>query len=111
VIQPKICTSKAEWLWRKWLNKFQRITIVHLLVIIIIIIIIVIVVVVVVVVIGKDTISFMQSIYTYIPEINHVTREYSVAAILLLLLLLLLLLFSLAVQPSVGYGLLGHKVS
>ena len=30
-------------------------------------------------------ISFMQSIYTYIPETNCVPREYSVAAILLLL--------------------------
>jgi hypothetical protein len=27
-------------------------------------------------------ISFMQGIYTYIPETNHVSREYSVAAIL-----------------------------
>jgi hypothetical protein len=30
-------------------------------------------------------ISFMQSIYTYIPETNHVSREYSVSAILSLL--------------------------
>jgi hypothetical protein len=30
-------------------------------------------------------ISFMQNIYTYIPETNYVPREYSVAAILLLL--------------------------
>jgi hypothetical protein len=29
--------------------------------------------------------SFMQGIYTYIPEANHVPREYIVAAILLLL--------------------------
>ena len=27
-------------------------------------------------------ISFMQGIYTYIPETNHVPREYSVSAIL-----------------------------
>jgi hypothetical protein len=27
-------------------------------------------------------ISFMQGIYTYIPDTNHVPREYSVAAIL-----------------------------
>ena len=40
----------------------------HLLVIIIIIIIII--------------ISFMQGIYTYIPETNHVPREYSISAIL-----------------------------
>ena len=31
-------------------------------------------------------ISFMQGIYSYIPEANYVPREYSVAAILLLLL-------------------------
>ena len=30
-------------------------------------------------------ISFMQGIYTYIPETNHVPREYSVSAILSLL--------------------------
>jgi hypothetical protein len=30
----------------------------------------------------------MQGIYTYIPEKNHVSREYSVAAILLLLFML-----------------------
>ena len=30
-------------------------------------------------------ISFMQSIYTYIPETNYVPSEYSVAALLLLL--------------------------
>jgi len=30
-------------------------------------------------------ISFMQGIYTYVPETNYVPREYSVAAILLLL--------------------------
>jgi small-conductance mechanosensitive channel len=33
------------------------------------------------------TISFMQSIYTYIPETNHVPKEYNVAAILSLLLM------------------------
>jgi hypothetical protein len=31
------------------------------------------------------SISFMQGIYTYIPETNNVPREYIVAAILLLL--------------------------
>ena len=50
--------------------------IIHHYYIIIIIIIIIIVVVVVVV------ISFMQGIYTYIPETNYVPREYSAAAIL-----------------------------
>jgi len=32
-------------------------------------------------------ISFMQGLYTYIPETNHVPREYSVSAILSLLLM------------------------
>ena len=36
----------------------------------------------------------MQGIYTYIPEINYVHREYSVAAILLLLLMVLISLVS-----------------
>ena len=39
-------------------------------------------------------ISFMQGIYTYIPETNYVPREYSVAAILLLLLMVLISLVS-----------------
>ena len=40
----------------------------------IIIIIIIIIIIVIIIII----ISFMQSIYTYIPETNHVPREYSV---------------------------------
>jgi len=39
-------------------------------------------------------ISFMQSIYTYIPEINYVRRGYSIAAILLLLFMVLISLVS-----------------
>ena len=39
-------------------------------------------------------ISFMQGIYAYIPETNHVPREYSVAAILLLLFMVLISLVS-----------------
>jgi len=38
--------------------------------------------------------SFMQAIYTYIPETNYVPREYSVAAILLLLFMVLISLVS-----------------
>ena len=38
--------------------------------------------------------SFMQGIYTYIPETNYVPREYSVAAILLLLFMVLISLVS-----------------
>ena len=36
----------------------------------------------------------MEGIYTYIPETNHVPREYSVAAILLLLFMVLISLVS-----------------
>ena len=32
----------------------------------------------------------MQGIYTYIPETNYVSREYSIAAILLLLFMMLI---------------------
>ena len=39
-------------------------------------------------------ISSMQGIYTYIPETNYVSREYSVAAILLLLFMVLISLVS-----------------
>ena len=39
-------------------------------------------------------ISFMQGIYTYIPDTNYVPREYSVAAILLLLFMVLISLVS-----------------
>ena len=38
--------------------------------------------------------SFMQGIYSYIPETNYVPREYSVAPILLLLFMVLISLFS-----------------
>jgi hypothetical protein len=43
------------------------------------------IIVIIIIIIGKDTISFMQGIYTYIPETNHVPKEYNVAAILSLL--------------------------
>jgi membrane protein required for beta-lactamase induction len=42
----------------------------------------IIIIIIIIIIIGKDTISFMQSIYTYIPETNHVLKEYNVAAIL-----------------------------
>ena len=48
-------------------------------------IIIIIIVVVVVIIIIIIVISFIQGIYAYIPETNHVSREYIVAAILSLL--------------------------
>ena len=49
-------------------------------------IIIIITIIIIVIVI----ISFMQGIYTYIPETDYVPREYSVAAILLLLFVVLI---------------------
>jgi flagellar basal body-associated protein FliL len=50
------------------------------IIIIIIIIIIIVVVVIIIIILG---ISFMQGIYTYIPETNHVPMEHCVAAILM----------------------------
>jgi hypothetical protein len=44
------------------------------------IIIIIITIIIIIIIIG---ISFMQSIYTYIPETNYVPREYCVATILM----------------------------
>jgi hypothetical protein len=41
----------------------------------------------VIIIIGKDTISFLQGIYTYICQTNHVPKEYNVATILSLLLM------------------------
>jgi hypothetical protein len=52
--------------------------------IIIIIIIIIIVIIIIIIV------SFIQGIYTYIPETNYVPREYSVATILLLLFMVII---------------------
>jgi hypothetical protein len=42
-------------------------------------------IIIIIIIIGKDTISFMHGIYTYIPETNHVPKEYNVASILSLL--------------------------
>jgi hypothetical protein len=44
-----------------------------------------IIIIIIIIIIIKDTISFMQGIYTYIPETNHVPKQYNVAAILSLL--------------------------
>ena len=46
-------------------------------------------IIVIIIILG---ISFMQCIYTYIPEINHVPREHRVAAILVLLFMVLVTL-------------------
>jgi hypothetical protein len=39
------------------------------------------IIIIIIFIIGKDTISFMHSIYTSNPETNHVPKEYNVAAI------------------------------
>ena len=64
-------------------NKKQNIIVVVIAIVFVVIIIIIIII-----------ISFMQGIYTYIPETNYVPREYSVAAILLLLFMVLISLVS-----------------
>jgi hypothetical protein len=46
--------------------------------------------IIIVIIIIIIIITFMQGIYTYIPETNYVPREYSVAAILLLLFMVLI---------------------
>ena len=46
-----------------------------------------IIIIIIIIILG---ISFMQGIYTYIPETNHVPREQCVAAILVLLIMVLI---------------------
>ena len=48
------------------------------------------IVIIIIIIIIIFIISFMQGIYTYIPETNYVPRECSVAAILLLLFMVLI---------------------
>jgi hypothetical protein len=43
------------------------------------------IIIIVIIINGKDTVSFVQGMFTYIPETNHVPKEYNVAAILSLL--------------------------
>jgi len=51
-------------------------------------------IIIIIIIIIITIISFMQGIYTYIPETNYVPREYSIAAILLLLFMVLISLVS-----------------
>ena len=53
-------------------------------------IIIIIIIITIIIIISIIIISFMQSIYAYIPETNYVPREYSVVAILLFLFMVLI---------------------
>jgi hypothetical protein len=55
------------------------------IIIIIVVVVDVVVVVIVIIIIIIIFSSFMQGIYTYIPETNHIPREYTVAANLSLL--------------------------
>ena len=52
------------------------------------------IIIIVIIIIIIIIITFMQGIYTYIPETNRVPRAYSVAAILLLLFMVLMSLVS-----------------
>jgi len=47
-------------------------------------------IIIIIIIIIIIVISFIQGIFTYIPETNYVPREYSVAAILLLLSMVLI---------------------
>jgi hypothetical protein len=53
----------------------------HLLSVVVVVIIIIINIIIIIIII--IVISFMQGIYTYIRETNHVPREYSIASVLL----------------------------
>ena len=48
------------------------------------------IIITIIIIININIISFMQGIYTYIPETNYVPREHSVATILLLLFMVLI---------------------
>jgi heme/copper-type cytochrome/quinol oxidase subunit 2 len=54
----------------------------YIIIIIIIIIIIVIIITIIIIIIIILFITFMQDMYNYIPETNHVSRVYSVAVVL-----------------------------
>ena len=51
---------------------------------------IIIIITIIIIIIITIIISFMQGIYTYIPQTNYVPREYSVAAILVFLFMVLI---------------------
>jgi len=53
-------------------------------------IIIIITVIIIIIIINILGISVMRSIYTYVPETNHIRREHCVAAILVLLFMVLI---------------------
>jgi len=52
------------------------------------------IIIIIIIIIIINNISFMQGVYTYIPETNYIPREYSVAAVLLLLFMVLISIVS-----------------
>ena len=64
------------WIWNgqsKW--GFTELLVVVVVVVVVVIIMVIFIIVVDVVDVVDNTIYFMQGIYTYIPETNHVSRE------------------------------------
>ena len=74
-----------------WVMRFAVVMRDYSIIINIIIIIIVVIIIIVIIII---IFSFMQCIYTYIPETNYVRKEYTVAAILFFLFMVLISLVS-----------------
>jgi hypothetical protein len=64
----------------------------------------IIIIIIIIIIIGKYAISYMQGIYTYIPEENHVPKEYIVAAILSLL-------FMVPISPAAALALMYFYIS
>jgi len=48
----------------------------------------IIIIIIIIIILG---ISFMQGIYTYIPETNHVPREHCVAAIIIIIIIIIII--------------------
>ena len=73
-------------LWRDfWIRETgtgQQVAQLHDIYMIIMIIMMMIIIIIIIIIIILD-ISFMQGIYTYVPETNHVPRENCVATILM----------------------------
>ena len=74
-------SASAECMCSRISRCYCKIQIWKLVVVVVVVIAIIIISIIIIIII----ISFMQFIYTYIPETNHVPREYSVSAILSLL--------------------------
>jgi hypothetical protein len=55
--------------------------------------------------------SFTQGIYTYIPETNHVPREYTVAAILSLLFMVIIIIIIIIIIATFVIGQCAVKLA